>query len=60
MVSHFSNRCYSTVYTKSALDLVREFFQKNDSGEWGGQKIQGVESTMDDAVEVWLKVHRRH
>ena len=40
-VSHFSNKCYSTVYTKSALDFVGEFFQKNDIGECGDKKFNG-------------------
>ena len=49
-VSHFSNKCSSTVYRRSALDLVGQFFlkvmlegQKNFRGERGG-------STMDDAM----------
>ena len=39
-VNHFSNKCYSTVYTKLALDLVGEVFQKNDIGEWGDKKLK--------------------
>ena len=31
-VSHFSRKCYFTVYTKSALDLMGELFKKSDIG----------------------------
>ena len=40
-VSHFSNKSLSTGYSKSALDLVRQFFLKmmlEDMSEWGLQK----------------------
>ena len=35
-------------------------FSKKGYWGMGGQKIQGGESTMDDAMEMWLKVHGRH
>ena len=44
VVSHFSNKCSFTVYTKSALDLVGQFFSKNDVGDmskWGDKNISG-------------------
>ena len=39
-VSHFSNECSSTVYKKSALDLVGQFFVKIILG--GTKKFQEV------------------
>ena len=42
VVSHFSNKCSSAVYTKSALDLVGQFFVKmmlGDISEWVDKKI---------------------
>ena len=51
-----SNKCSSTVYTRSVLDLVRQFFLKMmlaaDMSEWGGKKFQRGESTMDDAMSI--------
>ena len=45
-LTHFSNKCSSTVYMKSALNLVEQFFLKM---MLGGQKFQEG-STMDDAI----------
>ena len=55
-VSHFSNKCSSTVYAKSALDLVGQIFLKMmlAGHVWmGEQKISGGETTMDDAMILW-------
>ena len=49
-VSLFSIKCSSTVHTKSALDLVGQFFLKMML--WG----EGGESTMDDVMIMWLLV----
>ena len=46
-VNHFSNKYSSTVYAKSALDSVGQFFLKM---MLGGQKNFWGESTMDDAM----------
>ena len=43
-VSHFSNKCSSTIYTKSPLDLVGQFFQKL---MLEGQKFQRREGEGD-------------
>ena len=41
-VIHFSSECYSTVYRKSALDLLWQFFLKMILGRGGGlKKIKG-------------------
>ena len=45
-VNPFSNKCSSTAYTKSALDLVGEFFLKmmlGDMSEWRDKKNSGGE-----------------
>ena len=51
-----SKKCSSTVYTRSVLDLVRQFFLKMmlaaDMSEWGDKKFQRGESTMDDAMSI--------
>ena len=48
-VSQFSKECSSAVYTKSALDLVRQFSLKmmlgGDMLEWGDKKILGRDLT---------------
>ena len=47
-LSHFSNKCSSTFYMKSALDLAGQFFLKmmlGDMFEWGNKKNLGEEST---------------
>ena len=55
-VSHFWNKCSSTVYTKSALNLAGHFFLKMILGkmsEWGDKKISGGKSTMNVAISVF-------
>ena len=50
-----SNKCSSTVNTRSVLDFARQFFLKMlaaDMSEWGDKKFQRGESTMDDAMSI--------
>ena len=58
-VSHLSNKCSSTVYTKSAL--VGQFFLKmmlGDMSEWGDKKISGGNLPLDDAMGNKKHIHK--
>ena len=63
-VNQFSNKCSSSVYTKSALDFSLKKKMMLEGHVWmEGQKISrgrgqggGVESTMDDAMTLIVSV----